>query len=69
MKKIHWILLSIITAISLIGQFSVEHHHHWWDMIPGVYAIYGFIGCILIVKVSKLYGKKIAFRDEEYYDK
>ena len=69
MKKIHWILLAVITLISLIGQYSVEHHHHVWDLIPGFYAFFGFIGCILIVKVSKWYGKKLVFRDEEYYDK
>jgi hypothetical protein len=68
MNKIHWIILAVITLLSLIGQYAVEHHH-WWDMIPGFYAIYGFVGCILIVKVSKWYGKKISFRDEDYYDR
>lgn len=69
MKKIHWIILGIITVLSLIGQFSIEHHHHWWDMIPGFYAIFGFVGCVLIFKLSKLFGKKIVYRDEDYYDK
>ncbi len=69
MNKTHWIILAVITVVSLIGQYSTGEHHHWWDIIPGFYAIYGFVGCILIVKVSKLYGKKIVFRDEEYYDR
>ena len=69
MKKMHWAILAVITVISLIGQYSTQVHHHWWDKIPGFYAIYGFGGCLLIIKVSKWLGKKIVFRDEEYYDR
>ncbi|HDQ39668.1 MAG TPA: hypothetical protein ENN39_01365 [Desulfonatronum sp.] len=69
MKKVHWIILAVITAVSLIAQYSTGEHHHWWDLIPGFYAIYGFVGCILIVKISKWYGKKIVFRGEDYYDR
>lgn len=68
MKKMHWVILAVITVISLIGQYVAEPHH-WWDKIPGFYAIYGFVGCILIVKISKWFGKKIVFRDEDYYDR
>jgi hypothetical protein len=68
MKKIHWIILALITIVSLIGQLFADHHH-WWDAIPGFYAFYGFVGCILIVVVSKWFGKKIVFRDEDYYDR
>lgn len=69
MKRIHWAILAVITVGSVIGQFSTQDYHHWWDMIPGFYAIYGFVGCIVIVKVSKWFGKRVVFRDEEYYDR
>jgi hypothetical protein len=69
MKRLHWVALTIITIITLIAQYSVEEHHHWWDVIPAFYAIYGFIGCLLIVVVSKWFGKRIAFRNEDYYDR
>ncbi len=68
MKKIYWVILVVMTGISLIGQYSSEHHH-WWDMIPAFYAVYGFVGCILIIKISKWFGKKIVFKDEDYYDR
>ena len=69
MKKIHWVTLAVITAASIIGQYLAEDFHHWWDMIPGFYAVYGFVGCILIIKVSKWFGRKIVFRDEDHYDR
>ena len=68
MRRIHWAFLVVMTVISLVGQYSVEPHH-WWDMIPGFYAIYGFVGCIIIIKISKWFGKKAVFRDEDYYDR
>jgi hypothetical protein len=68
MKTIHWIILALITVGSLIGQHFADHHH-WWDAIPGFYALYGFVGCILIVVISKWFGKKIVFREEDYYDR
>ncbi len=68
MKKLYWIVLGLITALSLIAQY-LGKQSYWWDMVPGFYAIYGFVGCILIVKISKWFGKKIAFRDEDYYDR
>jgi uncharacterized membrane protein YuzA (DUF378 family) len=67
MRKLHWVILGVITALSLVAQYMGKQSY-WWDMVPGFYAIYGFVGCILIVKVSKWFGKKIVFRDEDYYD-
>jgi hypothetical protein len=69
MTRKHWLVLSVIAVVSLIAQLSVKERHHWWDAIPAFYAAYGFVGCIVIVIVSKWFGKKIAFRDEDYYDR
>jgi hypothetical protein len=69
MKKWHWGLLIILTAISLIGEFFFlgEYQEHWWSVIPGFYIILGFIGCVLIIVLSKAYGKFLVQRREDYY--
>ncbi|MBD3331850.1 hypothetical protein GF356_03285 [candidate division GN15 bacterium] len=68
MRRIHWIILAVLTVLSLVGQYLAKHYYAW-DVIPGFYAILGFIGCLVIIKVSKWFGKKIVFRDEDYYDR
>lgn len=68
MKKMHWAMLIVLTVVALVGQYLAKHYYAW-DMIPGFYAIFGFLGCLVIIKVSKWFGKRMLFRDEEYYDR
>ncbi len=71
MKKIYWILFGLITLGTLILQyFGPEHPYpHAWDHIPLFYAAYGFIGCILIIIVSKALGKRLLQKPEDYYER
>lgn len=70
MKTWHWIALGLLTLITLILEFTVlaDYDSHWWDSIPAFYIIWGFISCVLIIYVSKWFGKIFLFRDESYYD-
>jgi hypothetical protein len=70
MKRWHWIALAIITAASMVIEFFFieTKHGHWWDIIPGFYMIFGFIGCAVIIFASKAYGKMLVQKEEKYYD-
>lgn len=70
MKTWHWIALGLLTLITLVLEFTVlaDYDSHWWDSIPAFYIIWGFISCVLIIYVSKWFGKIFLFRDESYYD-
>lgn len=70
MKTIHWILLGLVTVASLILQyFGPPHPHpHAWDAIPLFYCFFGFVGCILIIVVSKALGKAWLQKEEDYYE-
>lgn len=70
MKTWHWIALGLLTLITLVLEFTVlaDYDSHWWDPIPAFYIIWGFISCVLIIYVSKWFGKIFLFRDESYYD-
>ncbi|MDQ8202060.1 hypothetical protein [Pelagicoccus sp. SDUM812003] len=69
MKKIHWILLGLVTLASLVLQyFGPPHPHpHAWDSIPLFYCMFGFVGCVLIIVVSKFLGKAWLQKKEDYY--
>lgn len=71
MKRWHWIALGILTAISLVVEFTMlaDYDAHWWNRIPGFYIIWGFISCAAIIYVSKWLGKLFILSDEDYYDR
>lgn len=53
----------------LIGLFFLpEHPHFWWEKIPVFDAIFGFLGCIVIVLGSRALGHHGIQKDEDYYD-
>lgn len=70
MKTWHWITLAAITvastALQLFGPKSA--HPHAWDIVPAFYALFGFVGCILIIVVSKALGRKWLQKREDFYD-
>lgn len=53
----------------LIGLFfRPEHPHFLWEKIPAFDAIFGFLGCIVILLGSKALGHHGIQKDEDYYD-
>lgn len=70
MKKWHWIILGILFLITLVLEFTylADYDSHWWNSVPAFYAIFGFVGCIVIIYVAKFIAKKIVNRDINYYD-
>ena len=59
----------IICAILLAVDF-VHHRHvtHDWENLWGFYAVYGFVACVLLVKIAKLM-RAVLMRAADYYDK
>ena len=59
----------VICALLVVVDFVVHRHiYHDWENIPAFYAIYGFIGCVVLVLVAKLM-RKVLMKEEDYYDK
>ena len=58
----------LICAILLILDVVLHRHViHSWENIPGFYAIFGFIACVLLVLIAKEM-RKVVMRKEDYYD-
>lgn len=64
------ITLGIISLASVIIEilFVQPHIQYWWHGLVGFDLIFGFIGCIAIIVISKLAGKAFIQRKEDYYD-
>lgn len=54
-------------ALLVLLDFIVHRHIvHYWENLPGFYALYGFVGCVLLVLVAKVL-RKFLMRNENYY--
>lgn len=71
MNKLRRALLVIAAVISLAVGFTTPHdpaHDQWWSRIPAFFALFGFIGCIVIIFFAKSLGKLFLRKGEDYYD-
>lgn len=60
--------LYVICALLFILDFILHRHVSLsWENIPGFYAIYGFVACVLLVLIAKQM-RKVLMRKEDYYD-
>ena len=50
------------------GEHPLEHKEHPWEWIFAFYAVYGFVGCALLVLIAKVL-RKVLMREEDYYDR
>ena len=59
-------LLVIVDAIP--GVVDKEHAHTQIEHLPAFWAVFGLVGCIILILVSKWYGHAGIMTREDYYD-
>jgi len=57
------ILLDAVPAV-----VDKEHAHTQAEHIPAFWAIFGFVGCVVLIIVSKWFGHAGIMQREDYYD-
>jgi hypothetical protein len=60
----------LLIVIDLFATFDIGLHRHMvhpFEKVPGFYAIYGFVGCVVLVLIAKEM-RKFLMRKEDYYD-
>lgn len=64
------VLFMVIAAVMLGNSFFIptDNIHFIWEKFPLSSALIGFIGCLLLVVVTKIVIKHAIQRDEGYYD-
>jgi hypothetical protein len=56
-------------ALLFILDFVIHRHLvHPWERLVGFYAVYGFVGCVVLVLIAK-WMRTFLMRDEDYYDR
>ena len=77
-KMVYLLYISLIISclLGFIVQYGMtppdhdeEHDALIFEKIPVFSAIYGFIGCALIIILSKAFGHAGIMVEEDYYDK
>ena len=59
---------NISKMLLVVADFIVHRHiYHSWENIPVFYAIYGFVGCSILVFIAK-WMRTFLMRSEDYYD-
>ena len=56
-----------ILAGVLLDFFIHRHTLHAYEQLPAFYALYGFLGCVILVLIAKEM-RKVLMRKENYYD-
>jgi hypothetical protein len=72
-KRFFWRMFYVSLVVSLILDFlwlhsHVFHYHFSFQYLLGFFAIFGAIGCMALILVSKALGHFIV-RDEGYYER
>ena len=66
-KRLLHVLYLICAALFITDFVFHRHSIHPWESAWGFYAIYGFIGCVVLVLVAAQM-RKIVMRNEDYYE-
>jgi hypothetical protein len=63
------VLLAALVLIDAIPALVDKHHAHTSvEKFPAFWAVFGFAGCVVIILVSKAFGKAGIMKREDYYD-
>ncbi|MCX5876830.1 MAG: hypothetical protein NT087_11165 [Deltaproteobacteria bacterium] len=65
--RLSYVGLALVVAWDVLFV-SKEHAHTAVERIPGFWAVFGFIACVVIIIVSKWFGHRGIMTREDYYD-
>ncbi len=65
--RLSYVGLALMVALDVL-LVSKEHAHTAVEHIPGFWAVFGFIACVVIIIVSKWFGHRGIMTREDYYD-
>jgi hypothetical protein len=62
------VLALLVVLDALPRVVDKEHAHTAVERWPGFWAVFGFVGCVLLIVVSKAFGHAGIMKREDYYD-
>jgi len=72
LKSVVWICVVVLGMLVLVDAIPAivdkEHAHTSAEHIPAFWALFGFVGCVVLILVSKWFGHAGIMTREDYYD-
>jgi len=71
LKTVIWACMGILAAVVLVDVAFVDKEHHAHtaiEQVPGFWAVFGFLACVVIIIVSKWFGHAGIMTQEDYYE-
>ena len=70
LKAVIWVSVGVLALLVLVDALFVskEHAHTSVEHLPAFWSVFGFVGCVLIIVLSKWYGHAGIMTREDYYD-
>ncbi len=65
--RVCWVLLALVVGFDVL-LLDKEKAHTAAEHLPGFWAVFGLVSCVVIIFVSKWFGKLGITRQEDYYD-
>jgi hypothetical protein len=62
------LLAALILADAIPALVDKEQAHTQAEHIPAFWAVFGFVGCVVLIVVSKWFGHAGIMQREDYYD-
>ena len=62
------LLAALILADAIPALVDKEQAHTQAEHIPAFWAVFGFVGCVVLIVVSKWFGHAGILQREDYYD-
>jgi hypothetical protein len=70
LKTVIWVCIGILVVLVFLDKILVdkEHAHTAVERVFGFWSVFGFIGCAILIIVSKWFGHAGIMQKEDYYD-
>lgn len=62
------VLLGLLVLVDALFV-DKSHVHLWFEKLPGFWALFGFLACVVIIIFSKWFGHLGIMTREDYYDR
>jgi phage-related holin len=67
-----WVSLAVLVALVVLdaipGIVDKKHAHTAMEHVPAFWTVFGLLGCLLLVIISKAFGRLGISTREDYYD-
>ncbi|MBM3878660.1 MAG: hypothetical protein FJ387_02920 [Verrucomicrobia bacterium] len=73
LRTVVWVCLVVLGLLVVVdalpGLVDKEHHAHTApERWPAFWAVFGFVGCVALIVLSKWFGHAGIMQREDYYD-